>query len=264
MNDISYAVYSIKKNFKNAKQLKTSFLITIFGMFLNNFSFVIIWYYFGKTVGVINGWKPLDIFGLYAFSTGSFGIINAFFSGITYIPDYISSGTFDQFLLSPKNILLRISSSKISTSALGDFLFGLMCLIIFGINNSFNIASWIYAIILLIIASVMYYAFTLICMSLSFYFMDGKNISNGIYNIFVSASIYHGGAFTGILKIIFVFIIPSLLIGAIPVEILLNNSISKLFLLISLVIIWLGLSILFFYKSMKKYESNNLFGFGNN
>lgn len=64
----------------------------------------------------------------------------------------------DKYLLTPKNTLLKVSTSAISTSAIGDLLFGLICL---------------------------------------------------------------------------------------------------------LTIFWLILSILFFYKSLRKYESNNFFGFGN-
>ena len=58
------------------------------------------------------------------------------------------------------------------------------------------------------------------------------------------------------------FVIPSLLLGAIPVEIVKNLSISNLIMIILLTIFWFILSIMFFYKSLKKYESNNLFGFG--
>ena len=58
--------------------------------------------------------------------------------------------------------------------------------------------------------------------------MDGDNISQGLYGMFVSASLYHGGAFTGILRLVFVFIIPSLLLGAIPVEIVKSMSLSNI------------------------------------
>ena len=91
--------------------------------------------------------------------------------------------------------------------------------------------------------------------------MDGENVSNGLYYTFLSASMYHGGAFTGILKVIFTFIMPSLLLGAMPVELVKNMSISGIGLITLLTVIWLILSIIFFYKSLKKYESNNFFGF---
>jgi ABC-2 type transport system permease protein len=92
--------------------------------------------------------------------------------------------------------------------------------------------------------------------------MDGHNISDGLYGTFTSNSMYHGGAFTGVLRFIFIFIIPSLLLGAVPVEIVKNLSINNLLMIIFLAIFWVVVAVLFFYKSLRKYESNNFFGFG--
>ena len=99
-------------------------------------------------------------------------------------------------------------------------------------------------------------------MSISFYLMDGYNISNGLYGMFIGNSTYHGGAFTGILRFIFIFIMPSLLLGAVPVEIVKTLSVNSLIMIVGLTIVWLIVSVVFFYKSLRKYESNNLFGFG--
>lgn len=92
--------------------------------------------------------------------------------------------------------------------------------------------------------------------------MDGHNVSNGLYGTFLSNSLYHGGAFTRVLRIIFIFIVPSLLLGAVPVEIVKNLDINNLIMTLGLTIFWFCVSVLFFYKSLRKYESNNFFGFG--
>ena len=254
---------NIRKNLKNEKELKSSFIISVIGMMLNNIAFLILWYYFGKSVGNINGWDPIDIFGLYAFSATSYGIICSIFAGIFKLPDYISSGTFDKYLLTPKNILLKVSTSTISTSAFGDLLFGLICLIVFIIISKLSLIQILLSIFLIIISSIIFYSFSLIVFSVSFYLMDGYNVSTGLYGLFLSNSLYHGGAFTGVLRFIFMYIVPSLLLGAIPVEIVKHFNIITLLLILFLALFWLMLSILFFYKSLKKYESNNLFGFGN-
>ena len=204
----------------------------------------------------------MDIFGMYGFSVTSYGIICSLFDGIFDIPSYISTGNFDKYLLTPKNILLKVSTSKISTSAIGDLLFGISCFIIFVFYSKLSFIQILCSIFLMIIASIIFYSFSLICMSISFYLMDGNNVSQGLYGMFISNSLYHGGAYTGILKIIFMFVIPALLIGAIPLEIIKSLSIDNLLMLLGLAIFWLILSIMFFYKSLKKYESNNFFGFG--
>lgn len=262
MESIKLALLNIKKNIKNEKELKSSFIISVVGMMLNNISFLVLWYYFGKIVGELNGWKPMDIFGLYGFSCTSFGIVASLFYGLFEIPNYISTGNFDKYLLTPKNILLKVSTSKISTSAFGDLLFGITCFIIFSVYSKISLIQLMLAIFLIIISSIVFYAFSLICMSISFYLMDGYNVSQGLYGMFVSNSIYHGGAYTGVLRIVFTFVMPSLLLGAIPVEIIKNISLKSIIMIVLLAICWLIFSIGFFYKSLKKYESNNLYGFG--
>lgn len=263
IKNLKLAFLNIHMNIKNAKELKISFIISILGMILNNISFLILWYYFGKSVGIINGWEPTDIFGLYGISGASYGIIMAFFAGIIQIPTYISSGIFDKYLTSPKSILMKVSTSKVSTSAIGDLIYGIICFTIFAIIQKLSIFKILLSLYLVILSSIIFYSFFLVAMSISFYLMDGENVSSGLTNIFVSNSLYHGGAFTGILRFVFIFIIPSLLLGTIPVEIIKTLSLSKFITITICTIIWLYFSIKFFYKSLKKYNSNSLFGFGN-
>ena len=262
MKEIKYALLTIKKNISNEKELKSSFIISIVGMIINNAAFLVLWYYFGKTVGVLNGWAPLDIFGLYGFSMTSYGVVMSVFAGVFKIPEYIRNGSLDRFLLTPKNILLKISTSSLTTSAFGDCLFGIICFIVFAFANGLSVIQLLVALLLMIFASAIFYSFLLIAMSISFYLMDGENVSHGFYGMFITNSLYHGGAFTGVLRLIFIVAIPSLLIGAVPVEILKSLDIIKLLLLGGATLIWFILSILFFYKSLKKYESSSLFGFG--
>lgn len=262
MRSLKLAIVNIKKNFLNARELKSAFIISIIGMVLNNFSFTFLWLYFGKSVGVLNGFAPMDIFGIYAINTTSYGIVCAFLYGLYNIPSYISSGNFDKFLITPKNTLVKVVTSSISTSAFGDLLFGITCFIIFCLSTKIGLIGILLMILFTFLSTVVFFSFSLFCMSISFYLMDGENISTGLYSMFVGSSLYHGGAFTGVLKAIFIFIIPSLLLGAVPLEIILNFSFYKVLLLIALSLFWLIFSIYFFYRSLKKYESNNFFGFG--
>ena len=263
MKSLKLAILNIRKNIKNEKELKSAFIISIVGMMLNNAAFIVLWYYFGKIVGELNGWKAEDIFGLYAINTVSYGIVSGFLNGIFQLPTYITTATLDRYLLTPKNILMKISTSKISTSAFGDLLYGIVCFVIFIFLRDLSIPQILFSILLMIISTVIFYSFSVICMTLSFYMMDGKNVSEGFYGMFLSNSLYHGGAFTGLLRFLFIFVVPSLLLGAIPVELVNDFNLNKFLLLIGLTILWLIISILFFKKSLKKYESNNLFGFGN-
>ena len=262
MRNLKLAMLNIKKNFQNAKELRSAFITSIIGMCLNNSAFIILWFNFGAIVGNINGWDKFDVIGLYGFSTTSFGLVFSFLYGINNIPYYISSGNFDKYLLTPKNTLLKVATSAISTSAIGDLIFGLICYVAYIFLAHFTLIQVLVSIILIIVSAIVFFSFTLICMSLSFYFMEGENISTGMFQMFLTPSLYNGGAFNKILRIIFVFLIPSLLLGAVPVEIVKNMTLINTLGILGLTILWLFISILFFYKSLKRYESNNFFGFG--
>lgn len=262
MRNVKMALLNIKKNFQNAKELKSAFVTSVIGMCINNISFVVLWYNFGKMMGNLNGWEPFDVIGSYGFCSTSFGLVCAFLYGIFNIPMYISTGNFDKYLITPKNTLVKVATSSIQTSALGDLLFGVICFLWYAIGSKFTVLEFLIAIMLVLISAIVFFAFSLICMTISFYLMDGENVSMGLYGMFVSASLYHGGAFTGILRILFVFVVPSLLLGALPLELVKDLSLIKMGLVLLITIGWLLVARWFFYKSMKKYESNSFFGFG--
>ena len=261
MRNLKLAILNIKKNFQNAKELKSAFITSVVGMCLNNSAFIILWFNFGTMIGNINGWDKFDIVGLYGFNATSYGLVFSFLYGINNIPNYISSGNFDKYLLTPKNTLLKVATSAVSTSAIGDLIFGLICYAAFIFLAKFTLLQFLISILLIIISSTVFFSFTLICMSLSFYFMEGENVSVGLFQMFLTPSLYHGGAFSKGLRIVFILLIPTLLLGAIPVEIVKNITLLNLLLILFLTAFWLLFSIWFFYKSLKKYESNNFFGF---
>ena len=262
MKEIKFALYAIKKNIQNNAGLKVSFFMNIFGMAINNSAFIVIWVFFVKTVGVINGWTASDIIGLLGFSTLSFGLVLSVGDGIRRLPDLVSSGSFDRFLLSPKNLIIRIATSSFGTSAVGDTVFGLVCLIFYGFLIQATIYQVLLIIFLVIITAWVFLSLVIVIYSTSFLFTDSDQVTIGIFNFFLTPSLFNGGAFHGLMKVIFVFIIPSLLVGAIPVEIVRDISISKLVLICILTIFWFYFSIRLFKKCVKKYESSNFMTFG--
>ena len=172
MKEIKFALYATKKNIQNNAGLKTSFLMNIFGMAINNIAFIIIWVSFVKTVGVINGWNSYDIVGLMGFCTLCFGIVLSVGDGLRRMPDHVSSGAFDRFLLSPKNLISRIATSSFGSSAVGDMIFGIICLIIYGILIHANITQIFLIIFLIIITTVIFFALIIIihCLNMDIVF----------------------------------------------------------------------------------------------
>ncbi|MCU0667309.1 MAG: ABC-2 family transporter protein [Patescibacteria group bacterium] len=261
LKELNFAIYAIKKNIQSSAELRSSFVTNVIGMAINNTAFIIIWVFFVKSVGVINGWTAVDIIGLLGFGALSYGIVFSLGAGIRKLPDYIAGGGFDRFMLSPKNLLIRLGTSAFNASAIGDIIFGFCCLVIYGILSQLNIQQVIMITLLVIVSITVFIAAAIFAYSTSFLFVDGNAASSSIFELFMTPTLFNGGAFQGATRFVFTFIIPSLAVGALPVEIIKNMSISQFFVLCIVAIIWLLLSLKFFNWGVKKYESTNFMTF---
>ncbi|MEI8270623.1 MAG: ABC-2 family transporter protein, partial [bacterium] len=263
MKELKFALYAIKKNIQSSAELRASFLMNIVGMSINNTAFIILWGFFVKSVGVIGGWTVADIIGLQGFVALCFGIVFSAGAGIRKLADYTASGAFDRFMLSPKNLLVRIATSSFGVSALGDIVFGIVCLSIY----AFLIHATIYQILLIgllvIISTVVFLSAAIAIYSTSFFFTDASSVTGSLFELFLTPSLFHGGAFQGVMRFIFTFAVPSLLVGALPVEIVRDISLGKLLLVSVLAIFWFVVSINIFNRAVKRYESSNFMTFGN-
>jgi len=262
-NELRFAICAIKKNIKSSAELRTSFLMNIVGMSINNIAFIILWIFFIKSVGTIGGWTASDIIGLQGFVALSYGLVFSMAMGIRRLPDYVASGSFDRFMLSPKKLLLRVATASFNASAIGDVVFGISCLIIYGFLVQTSFFQIIIMLILVFLAALSFFAMAVIVSSVSFFIIDAGSIANSLFELFITPALFHGGAFQGFMRIFFTFLIPSLLIGTLPVEAVKNFSIDKLSLIAILTFVWLFLSFKIFAGAVKKYESSNFMTFGN-
>lgn len=261
--EIKFGLYAIAKNIQNGAELRGSFLMSVFGMAINNIAFIFLWIYFIKFVGVVGGWTAADIIGLQAFIGISYGIVFSTAMGIRKIPEYVSTGAFDRYLLSPKNLLVRVATASFDISALGDLLFGLVCFVVYAILISISLPQFLMMLVLMVFVTMMLMAMSILIAATSFFFTDPQAITTGFFEIFFTPAMFHGGVFQGALRFIFTFIVPSLVIGTLPVEAVRTLSIGKLLLVSILSFVWLFIALKFFRYAVKKYESANFMTFGN-
>lgn len=262
LQDLRFALYAIKKNIQSSAELRGSFLLNIFGMAINNISFIILWIFFVKSVGIIGNWTAADIVGLQGFVAISFGMIFSLGAGIRKLPDYVSSGAFERFMLSPKNLFIRIATSYLNPSGVGDLIFGLTCLIIYGFLIHISAYQFLFIIIMVVFSVIINFASATVIYSTSFFFIDSHAVTTSLFELFMTPSLFHGGAFQGMMRFIFIFVIPSLLVGTLPVETVKNISLTQLVLVGTLAVIWGMISIKIFNIAIKKYEGSNFMTFG--
>ena len=263
LKEIIFALYSIKKNIQSSAELRTSFLMNVIGMAVNNTAFIFLWVYFVKSVGVIGGWTAIDIIGLQGFTAISYGFIFSGANGLRKTPEYVVSGSFDRFMLSPKNLIMRIATSSFNASAIGDLIFGFICLVVYCMLIHATLYQIFLAIILLVLSSIIFLSIAILISSVSFLFTDANSVCDGMFELFFTPALFHGGAFQGAMRFVFTFLIPSLLIGTIPLEALKDISLMKILLMIAMAVVLFLLSVFLFNRAVRKYESSNFMTLGN-
>jgi ABC-type uncharacterized transport system permease subunit len=178
------------------------------------------------------------------------------------LPAMVSKGDFDKYMLSPKNTLMRVATSRFIPSALGDLTFGAVSIVVWLYLTGFSLQNLFLIMPLALISASIYFTYSVFVNSLAFYFYDSRPIVQSFFEFLMTPSIFYGGAFSGITKIFYIFIIPALLLGTLPLELLKNFDITKFATMVVLTIFWFFLSTFVFYCSVRKYESSNFINFG--
>ncbi len=264
MKETKFALYAIKKNIQSSAELRTSFLMNMFGMVINNSAFIIIWVFFAKAAGNIGGWTANEVIGMLGFSALSFGVVFSFGAGLRNLPDYLASGVFDRFMLSPKNLIVRIATSSFDASAVVDIVFGVLCLGVYFFLISATLPQVLLTLFFALITSLLFLGVTISIISVGFFFSDSSPVTQSLFELFITPSLFHGGAFQGVMRAIFTFIIPALVVAAIPVEAIRDLSLNTTALVSALAVAWFLFSLFLFSKAVRKYESSNFMTFGNN
>jgi ABC-2 type transport system permease protein len=260
---LRFAISAVHKNILNSAELRTSFISNVVGMMLNNSFFVVIWIFFVQAVGEVNGWTAIDIIGMQGFGMFSFGLVFSLAAGFSVLPNIVSSGAFDTYLLAPQNLLLRVALAHIRVSALGDAIFGAVCLSVYFAFVIDSLPRLAVFFLVLGISTLVHLSVVIFISAFSFFFNDPKVITTGLFDVFITPTLFHGGAIQGAARFFLMFVIPALLIGTLPVEAVREPTWGLLITMFAIALFWLWLCIRFFNYAVRRYESGSLFSFGN-
>ncbi len=253
-NQIKIIALSVKYNIMRQMTNKVTFITNILFMILNNASFIIQWIILFSIRDEIGGYTIKEVILLWGMAASTFGISHIIFYKAFEMPDLIINGKLDTFLVQPKNVLLSVISSETSISAIGDLIYGYICLFIYGIT----LENFILFTIFSITGAIILTAFVCIVGSLSFWIVKADIIADSITNIMISLDTYPGTIFKGIVKVLLFTILPVGLSNYLPIETIINFNILNL---IIIIVFTIAISVLAFYifnKGLKRYSSSNL------
>ena len=244
-----------KLNLSAAMEYRTSFLMQVFGMFLNNLSFAFFWWILFDRFKSIGDYGFREVMLLWAFSSAGYGVSFIVFGNSTKLVEIILKGELDSYLLQPKNVLLNVIGSKTNVAAWGDLVYGI---VLFFIVEGLSIRGGLLFITFTLTAGLLYTSVMTTFNALAFYFGNIRSLANLAFEFTITLSIYPTDMFKGVVRMILFTIIPAGFISMVPITLVDTFDIKLFLVLIGAVIIWISIAFLVFYKGLKKYESGNL------
>ena len=250
-----YATYlSTKYALQRELLNKFTFISNIIFMIINNGCFIVQWIILYSLKEDVGGYTFKQVLLLWGIAAFTFGISRFFFKEAFDLPEIINSGKLDNYLVQPKNVLITCITSSVEVSAIGDMIYGLIMVILFGLS----IKNVLLFIICGICGALTITSISIIFSSLSFWFGRTEMITNTVNSLMINFATYPEGIFKGIIKFMFYTFLPLGITTYVPVRVVSEFSINSLIYVIVGTIFFVTLAFLIFYRGLKKYSSANL------
>lgn len=253
-NQIKVMILSVKYNIMRQMVNKVTFITNIVFMILNNASFIVQWIILFSIKDNVGGYKFKEVLLLWGLAASSYGVAHILFKKAFDLSDLIINGKLDSFLVQPKNVFLSVITSDSSVSAIGDLIYGYICLVIYGIT----IKNLVLFTLFSITGGIILTSFASILGSLCFWIVKGDLIADSLTTIMVNFATYPGTIFKNGVKLILYTLVPVGISNYMPVDTILNFNIVQLIYIIAFTILITVLAFVIFYKGLKRYSSSNL------
>jgi ABC-2 type transport system permease protein len=245
----------MRTNMATALEYRASLVMQVAGMFVTDTLWVIFWGLYFTKFPVLKGWTFDDVMVLWAAFAMSAGIVMGLFSNALRIPELVVQGQLDYYLSLPKDVLLHLLVSRISTVSFGDLIFGPVLLVVM------VHLTWLRMLIFLacvLLSAVVMLSFFVLAGSLTFFLGNSTTLSGQLNMALVHFSSYPAPIFQGAVKVVLFSLIPAGFITTLPVELVRAFSWSGFLTLVAGAALFLGLAIWVFGRGLKRYESGNL------
>lgn len=244
-----------KINLSASMEYRTSFVLQVVGMFLNNLSFAIFWWLLIEKVGSIGGYGYKEIMLLWAIASSAFGVAVIFFGNLMRLVDIIVKGELDSYLLQPKNVLINVLMSKSQISGWGDIFYGIILILIL---FPFQWKIFGLFVLLSLQSALLFVAVGVTAASMTFFFGQFKSIADWIFDFMISFSIYPETIYQGFVRFLLFSLIPAGFFTMIPAKLITDFSIHLFAIYTVVVGVWVGIAFTVFHFGLKRYESGNL------
>ena len=253
-NQLRVTLKTIKYGLMREMVNKTSFIMNVVFMILNNASFIIQWIVIYSLREDVGGYEFNQVLLLWGIAASTYGFSHFIFKKSYSLSDIITNGKLDSFLVQPKNVLISVITTDVEVSAIGDIIYGYIVLFISGITVTkfclFTMFTVTGAIIITDIAVMLG--------SLSFWLGKSDMIANTGNSLMTNFATYPDGIFKGVSRVLLLTVIPVGLTAYFPVWIMTKFDLGLTAIIFAVTVILTILTFVIFYKGLRRYSSSNL------
>lgn len=244
-----------KLNLAGAMEFRTSFLLQVGMMMLNNAVWIFFWGVYFTRFPIINGWNFQDVMMMWAVSSAGYGLSATLFGNSYRLANIIATGQLDTYLAQPKPVLMHVLVSRMQVSPIGDILFGL---ILFCIWGDVSLLGTVKFTVALFVTMLIFTFFMVIVQSLAFYIGNAEGLAHQFFITFITFATYPTDIFRGIGRMILFTVIPAGFISYLPVGFLREMEWSFSLSALGVALLMLAVGTFIFYRGLKRYGSGNM------
>ena len=233
---------------------KSSFIMKIVFMMLNNASFIIQWVVIYSLKQDVGGYSFNQILQLWAIAASTYGFSHFAFVKAYSLSDIITTGKLDSFLVQPKNVLISCITTDVEVSAIGDILYGYVVLFISGVTP----VKFLLFTLFSITGGIIITDIAILLGSLSFWIGRADMLADTGNSLMTHFATYPDGIFKGFARIFLLTIIPVGVTAYFPIWIMTEFKLGLTLIIILVTIILTALAFIIFYRGLRRYSSSNL------
>jgi len=226
MNSLNLYLKMMSMTMKSQMEYKLSFILMSFGHFLITFIEFIGMYALFLRFDQINGWTIYEVACFYGLVNTSFAIAESIGRGFDVFHKHVRKGTFDRFLLRPRNITMQIISSEIQLMRIGRMLQGLLVLTwgLKHLEKTLYVFDYLIIIYAMICAVFFFIGLMVFQATLSFWSIESLEIMNAFTYGGVQTAQYPMDIYKDWFQKIFIFVIPIGSVTYFPLTAVLKES----------------------------------------
>jgi len=245
----------LRHNLMSAMAYRGAFLLQVFGMVLNNTMLLFFWWVLFDRLPSLQGWDLAGVMTLYGIVAFGFGAANVVCGNGFLVARVIASGDLDYYLALPADPLVHLLVSRMSLSAWGDLLFGVVVFLVAAPGQWVSLPLFL---LLGLIAGLVLVAFSVLVGSLAFWVGNADNLAMQAINALITFSLYPAEIFPGVVRVLLYTLIPAAFVGSLPAKLLSEFDWGQLVIMLAFTAgITLAAGAVFRW-GLRRYESGSL------